>query len=158
MQEAITKRSRRDIVAGVIFILIAAGFAAEALNYPLGTPLRMGPGFMPLVLAGLLGVLGIITLVAGLGDKDMIEVSPVPWVAIGLVLATLAIFGFFARVLGLVPVVFVCTALTAFASRNNSIVAALVIAVCMSVLCYLIFKVGLGITLPTFGTLFVTRG
>ena len=158
MQEAITKRSRRDIVAGVIFIVIAAGFAAEALNYPLGTPLRMGPGFMPLVLAGFLALLGIVTLVAGFSDKDMIEVSPVPWVAIGLVLATLAIFGFFARALGLVPVVFVCTALTAFASRNNTIFAALVIAVCMSIVCYLIFKVGLGITLPTFGTLFVTRG
>jgi hypothetical protein len=154
MQEATTVRSKRNLIAGAIFVAIAALFATEALNYPLGSPLRMGPGFIPLTLAGLLALLGVVTFSVGLSDREMVEVTPVPWVAMGLILASLAIFGFFARQLGFVPVVFVCATLTAFASRNNSILASLIIAACMSAACYLIFKVGLGITLPTFGTFF----
>ncbi len=63
------------------------------------------------------------------------------------------IFGEFGSLLGLVPVVFIGTAIVALASAKNSIVSSLTIAVCMSALCWLVFKVGLGITLPTFGPL-----
>jgi hypothetical protein len=154
MSDAVQQRSRRDIIAGAIFIAIAAGFAIEGLNYPLGTPLRMGPGFMPVFLAGILAVLGLVTLVMGLRRSEMIVPTPVAWRGMALIVAALIIFGAFARQLGLVPAVFICAFLTALASRNNNIVSALLIAAAMSALCWLIFEVGLGVTLPTFGTLF----
>lgn len=147
-------RSRRNLITGLIFLAIAVGFAAEALNYPLGSPIRMGPGFIPLVLAGILAILGLAILVPALKEDERIEPTPIPWVGGALVMASLLLFGVFARTLGLVPIVFLCTALTAMASRNNTIVSALTMAVIMSIACYLIFKLGLGVTLPTFGPLF----
>lgn len=151
MTEIAKSRSRRDVLAGLVFIAIAAGFAWEATNYQMGSALRMGPGFMPLLLAGVLTVLGAVIAFQGFRHHEMIEVQPIAWRGIVLICLSLAIFGYAARSLGLVPVVMLCTFLTALASRSNSILSAALIAIAMSALCYLIFKIGLGITLPTIG-------
>ncbi|MBB3999612.1 tripartite tricarboxylate transporter TctB family protein [Aureimonas pseudogalii] len=147
-------RSRRDVIAGAIFIAIALAFGLEASTYPLGTALRMGPGFMPLFLAVLLAVFGAIVLGTSLKRHETISPTPIPWKAIGLVCAALAVFGEFGLALGLVPVVVVCTFTVALASAKNSPLAALAIALSLAALCWLIFKVGLNVSLPTFGTLF----
>ena len=147
-------RSRRDLFAGLIFVATAAGFALEASNYDMGRAVRMGPGFIPMTLAVLLAILGVVVSVTGLRKHERIEPSPVPWTGIALVVLALVIFGEFGALLGLVPVVFVGTAIVAMASARNTILSALAIAACMSALCWLVFKIGLGITLPSFGPLF----
>ncbi|WP_279482048.1 tripartite tricarboxylate transporter TctB family protein [Aureimonas sp. SK2] len=146
-------KSRRDLLAGLIFIAIAAGFAFEASNYEMGRAIRMGPGFIPMTLAILLALFGVMIIVAGLKKDERVEKTPIPWKGILLILAALVIFGEFGTLLGLVPVVFIGTAVVALASAKNPVGSALVIAACMSALCWLVFKVGLGITLPTFGPL-----
>ncbi|WP_061931140.1 tripartite tricarboxylate transporter TctB family protein [Aureimonas sp. AU22] len=146
-------KSHRDLIAGLIFVAIAAGFAFEASNYDMGRAIRMGPGFIPMTLAILLAILGIAIIVSGMKKDERVERTPVPWKGILLILAALVIFGEFGSLLGLVPVVFIGTAIVALASARNTVVSALSIALCMSALCWLVFKVGLGITLPTFGPL-----
>lgn len=68
------KVNEKDVVSGLFFILVAVaglyingGFLGIGLEqHSLGTPRRMGPGYMPmLVLWGLFG-LGAITLITGL--------------------------------------------------------------------------------------------
>ena len=147
-------RSRRDLFAGLIFVAAAASFALEASNYDMGRAVRMGPGFIPMTLAVLLAILGMIVGFTGFRRHETIEPSPIPWKGMALVVLALVIFGEFGATLGLVPVVFVGTAIVALASARNTIVSSLAIAACMSALCWLVFKVGLGITLPTFGPLF----
>lgn len=147
-------KSRRDVFAGLIFIAVAIGFGVEALNYDMGRAIRMGPGFIPMTLAILLAILGAIVGFTGFRKHETIEPSPIPWKGMALVVLALVIFGEFGATLGLVPVVFVGTAIVALASARNTILSALAIALCMSALCWLVFKVGLGITLPTFGPLF----
>ncbi|KTR03240.1 hypothetical protein NS365_18840 [Aureimonas ureilytica] len=147
-------RSRRDFFAALIFVTVALAFGLESLNYPLGSALRMGPGFIPLVLAVVLALLGVIIGFTGLRKHERIQPSPIPWKGIALVVLALVIFGEFGALLGLVPVVFVGTAIVALASARNTILSSLAIAACMSALCWLVFKIGLGITLPTFGPLF----
>lgn len=147
-------RSRRNLICGGIFVAIAAGFAWEATHYQMGTPLRMGPGFMPMLLSGILATFGSMTIIAGFRTEEAVETAPIPWRGAAFILLALAIFGAFGRQLGLLPLVFVCTTLTAMASQKNTIVSALAIAACMTVLCYLVFKIGLDITLPSFGSLF----
>ncbi|WP_019998677.1 tripartite tricarboxylate transporter TctB family protein [Aureimonas ureilytica] len=146
-------RLTRDVVAGSIFLVIAAGFAWEASNYDMGRAIRMGPGFIPMTLAILLAIFGLTIAVSGLKKDERVEKTPIPWKGIVLILAALVIFGEFGTLLGLVPVVFIGTAVVALASARNSIGSALLIAACMAALCWLVFKVGLGITLPTFGSL-----
>jgi putative tricarboxylic transport membrane protein len=146
--------SRRDMIAGGIFLIIAVVFAWEATSYDMGRLIRMGPGFIPLVLAIMLGALAIGVMLVR-SDPDAHEIGrPIPWRGIALVSFALILFGAYGRVLGLVPVVFLATLVTALASRRNSIFAAIGIAVALSALCYVIFKLGLGVVLPTIGPVF----
>ncbi len=154
MQTSAAIRSRRNLYAAGIFLAVAIAFGLESTNYPMGSALRMGPGFIPLVLAVIMAGLGLTIGIASLRQHDTIEPSPIPWKGMALVTLALVIFGEFGATLGLVPVVFVGTAIVALASARNTIVSSLAIALCMSALCWLVFKVGLGITLPTFGPLF----
>jgi hypothetical protein len=154
MQDVVQSRSRRDLVAGVIFIAIAAGFAWEGSHYELGRALRMGPGFMPLLLAALLAVLGGSVIAAGLRQEGEETIGGVPWKAILLVLISLAIFGYGAPRLGLVPIAFLCSFVIALASANNGVVSALAIGVLLAALSWLVIKIGLAVSLPTVGPVF----
>ena len=56
-------RRPKDLVLGMLFVLGAGALAHFSQNYALGTLREMGPGYLPLVLACCLGVLGAILIV-----------------------------------------------------------------------------------------------
>lgn len=147
-------KSRRDIYAGGIFLAIAALFAIQGMRYDFGTALQMGPGFFPVVLAIVLAAFGALILLSGFRSGPEPVDGDVPWKAIALICLALAIFGGGARSLGLVPVVLICTFLTAVASKKNSLLSSATMAIVLAALCYVVFKTGLAVTLPTFGPVF----
>ncbi|MGP1664418.1 MAG: tripartite tricarboxylate transporter TctB family protein, partial [Rhodanobacter sp.] len=51
-------RNGTDFWAGLIFIGFGLGFVLTASNYSMGSAARMGPGYFPTVLGGLLALLG----------------------------------------------------------------------------------------------------
>ncbi len=142
----------KDIGAGAVFIAFGLAFAVGASGYALGTPLRMGPGYFPLVLGGLLVLLGVLTLVKGFTAPDEGELGPVPWRSLGLLLGAIVVFGFAVRGLGLLPVLFVTTFLAALAGFRITLVTALITAAGLTALCYLIFVLALQLRLPLLGT------
>lgn len=143
--------STKDLVSGGVFVAAGAYFAFEALNYDIGTPFRMGPGFMPLLLGSVLAALGLAVAIGGWRKPDAEERFAPPWRAIVLIVGTVIFFGATIRGLGFVPVTIVASFATAMASRLNSPLFALILAVALSVLCTLIFVIGLGLTVPLFG-------
>lgn len=143
--------STKDIAAGAIFVAFGAYFAIEALRYETGTALRMGPGFMPLLLGSVLAVLGMAVAIAGFRKgEDAPSLRP-SWRAIVLITAVILFFGTTLRGLGFVPVVVISTFFTAMASRLNSPLFSAALAVGMTVLCTLIFVIGLGLQVPLVG-------
>ncbi len=52
-------RNQKDFYAGLVFLLFGGLAVAIARHYPIGTAARMGPGYFPMVLGGILGLLGI---------------------------------------------------------------------------------------------------
>ncbi len=155
MSNTVVQTNRtRDVVAGAIFIVVALAFGWGATGYDLGRALRMGPGFIPLTLAAILAILGVLVIVSGLRKEGQSEIGGVPWKSIGLVLVALALFGATGPTLGLVPVVFLCSVVVAIASTQNSILSALAIAALLTLLSWLVFRVGLSVSLPTFGPVF----
>ena len=48
----------KDVSAGLLFIAIAALFALGTQELELGTARKLGPGAFPLMLSGVLGLLG----------------------------------------------------------------------------------------------------
>ena len=143
--------SRTELASGGIFVVFGAYFALESLNYEIGTPFRMGPGFMPLLLGAVLAALGLAIAAKGLGKPDTEAAPPIPWRGIALVLGTIIFFGATIRDLGFVPVALVAALATALSSRLNSPLFAAILAVALTVMCTLIFVVGLGLQVPMFG-------
>ncbi|KRA55426.1 tripartite tricarboxylate transporter TctB family protein [Devosia sp. Root635] len=143
--------SRNDLASGAIFVALGGYFALEALRYEFGTPFRMGPGFMPVVLGGILVALGVAVAAKGMGKPDAEAPAPWPWRGILLVLGTILFFAATIRGLGFVPVVLISGLATALSSSRNSLLSALVISVGLCVLCMLIFVVGLGLLVPWIG-------
>ena len=147
----LAKFSLRDLLAGGIFVLAGAYFALEALNYEVGTPFRMGPGFMPLLLGTVLALLGIGVAASGWEKPDREKPLPPSWRGIVLIVGVIVFFGATIRGLGFVPVVFIAAFASAMASRLNSPLFAGLLAVGLTVLCTAIFVIGLGMTVPWFG-------
>jgi hypothetical protein len=140
----------KDIGAGLIFIAIGVLFALGSLELELGTPLRMGPGYFPLVLAGILVALGLAIAAQGVG-RPATERMAVPWRGLVLILATPVVFGLTVRGLGLLPALLLIVLISSFASRRMSLPLALALCVGLSLFCILVFNLGLGLPLRLFG-------
>jgi Tripartite tricarboxylate transporter TctB family len=147
------KRAVTDILAGLIFVALGLAFAITSLSYELGTPLRMGPGYFPLVLGGILVLLGLLIMGKGFlsGSAAEERFGSVPWRALFLLVLAVLFFGLTVRGLGLVPATAVTALLTALASHRTSILAAVAIAAGLTALCVLIFVLALQLQLPLVG-------
>ena len=143
--------ARKDLLAGGIFVAFGLAFAITSSTYEVGTALRMGPGYFPLVLGSLLVLLGILIAVKGFVSADSGDIGPVPWKALALLVAALLFFGFTVRGLGLVPALLVTVFLSALAGHRARVIPAVVIAGCLTVLSVLIFVIVLQLRLPYFG-------
>ena len=149
------KRAVTDVLAGLIFVVFGLAFAITSLRYELGTPLRMGPGYFPLALGGLLVFLGLLIVgkgfIPGSSTEGEGRLGSVPWRALFLIVLALLFFGLTVRGLGLVPATAVSALLTALASYRTGILVAVAIAAGLTVLCVLIFVLALQLRLPLFG-------
>jgi len=143
--------ARKDLLAGGTFAAFGLAFAITSITYEVGSPLRMGPGFFPLVLGSVLVLLGILIAVAGFVAGDGDDIGPVPWRSVAMLVTAILFFGFTVRGLGLVAALLVAVLLSALAGHRTGLIPAAVIAGSLTVLCVLIFVVGLQLRLPLFG-------
>ena len=143
--------ARKDLLAGGTFVVFGLAFAITSSTYDVGTAARMGAGYFPLVLGGLLVVLGILIAVKGFVAADSDDIGPVPWKAMALLVAAFLFFGFAVRGLGIVPTLLVTVFLAAMAGHRARVIPAVVIAGCLTALSVLIFVILLQLRLPYFG-------
>lgn len=145
------QRSLKDLIAGLIFVAFGLAFAVAAWSYDLGTALRMGPGYFPVVLSGLLVLLGSAIVAESLVRGDRTPIGPIPWRGIVLITAAVLFFGFGVRRLGLAPALFGATLLAAFSSERTTVLAAFLMAIALTLFCILIFIEALGMPVPLLG-------
>lgn len=148
------QRAIKDLLAGLVFIGFGLAFAVGAATYEIGTALRMGPGYFPLVLGGLLVLLGVAIVVKGTVAGDDADIGPIPWKAALVIVAALVFFGATIRDLGVVPSVFATALIAGFSMRRPGVLAPVVIAAGLTVSSVLIFVVALDLPLPLFGRWF----
>ena len=53
-------RAPRDLAAGLVFMAFATAFWLGAQDYEAGSAARMGPGYLPLLLSGILFLFGLV--------------------------------------------------------------------------------------------------
>jgi hypothetical protein len=147
-----------DLLAGGVFVLLGLAFAIGGARYDVGSALRMGPGYVPLLLGGVLAILGLVIVAQAFlgGDPHARELAdrerrPVPWVPAALLVASVLFFGATVRGLGLAPSLFVTTFLAALAGHRTGVVRALVTAAGLTVLCLVVFVSLLQLRLPLLG-------
>lgn len=116
--------------------------------FHVGTLARMGPGYFPALVSGLLVLCGLLILIPALfraGTMPHLEMRPLFWVS----LSTLA-FALLLMPFGLVPAIIAQTLLAGISDRKLSWKASFLLAGCLAILATLIFRVGLGLIVPAF--------
>jgi hypothetical protein len=131
-------------------MLIAVGLAAMAVsrNYALGTALRMGPGYFPTVLGGVIALFGLHLAVRGLrGAGERIEGG---WSPRALIVVPLSfvLFGLLIDRAGFVPAVAAVIVASAAAGRQFRFLEAALVALTLTALCVAVFIWGLGLPYP----------
>lgn len=143
-------RDNTDLIAGLFLMAAGAFFGWQALGLELGTSLRMGPGYFPLVLSVLLVVIGLVVLLKAFGREGE-PFGQIAWRGALFILPAPVFFGLTVRGLGFVPALFVTTLIASQASVRMRPLPALVLSVAVTILATLVFSYGLGLPFRRFG-------
>lgn len=142
--------SSRDIVCGALFILVGLFFALQAYGLELGTAFRMGPGYFPFVLAGILIILGIVVIIQGTQIEHE-PMGPIAWRGMMFILPAPIFFGLTVRGLGFVPSLFITALIAAFASTKMRPGMALLLVGGLTIFSVIVFSYALGLPFRRFG-------
>jgi hypothetical protein len=141
---------RVNIACAAIFIAFGAFFAIQSLGMEIGTPFRMGPGFFPLALAGILILLGLAIGIQATQMKGE-PLGPLAWRGALFILPAPLVFALTVRGLGFVGAVFLTALGASFASMRMKPLRALLISLAITIFATTVFSYGLGLPLQRFG-------
>jgi hypothetical protein len=143
----LTLANNKDVWAGLLLIAIGAAAIFVARSYPFGTALRMGPGFFPVVLGGLLIVFGLAVLAIGLRKGESMTGS---WSLRALIILPLSLilFGLLMEYAGFVPAMLVLIVGSATASTEFRFLEVLLFAAGLTALSVAVFVWALGLPYP----------
>jgi len=143
----LTLANNKDVWAGLMLIAIGAAAIFVARSYPFGTALRMGPGFFPVVLGGLLIAFGLAVLAIGLRKGESMTGS---WSLRALIILPLSLilFGLLMEYAGFVPAMLVLIVGSATASTEFRFLEVLLFAAGLTALSVAVFVWALGLPYP----------
>lgn len=145
---ALRVKSSQDFWTGCVFMAFGAGTIALAQAYPLGSTARMGPGYFPTVLGGLLAGIGLVILLKSLMSAGGGRVEGVHAWLLVRVLVSVAAFAVLLVPLGLVATCVIVVMLAAWAGHEFRFFEALLNAGVLAALSYALFIWGLNQTMP----------
>lgn len=151
--ENMALRNPKDFWAGIIYILFGILAFVIGRGYPMGTALKMGPGYFPTILSVLLVLIGSIALVRSF-LRPGTPVGSLTAKGLLLVVASTALFGLLLRKAGLIIALPVLVLTSALASREFRWRQSALLAAGLTVFCALVFLKGLGVPIPLVGPWF----
>jgi putative tricarboxylic transport membrane protein len=143
--------THKNVLAGLMFMGVAILGLWISRDYPIGTTLRMGTGYVPRLLCWILLGLGALVLIQGLREARLVQQladdSAWGWRPLICVTAGLVVFGLTIEPLGLVISILLLCAIGAFGSRSLRPLETLIAALVLIALTWGIFIAGLGLTI-----------
>jgi hypothetical protein len=131
-----------------MFLGVGLFFAVwAAVNYQMGSAVRMGPAYFPAVLGGLLAVLGLVIF----GGSFALEGPKVPRLhfrPLFMVLASCIAYGYLMKPLGMVLATAVMVVIAALGGHEFRWKEVLALAVALVVFSVLVFVKGLSLPFP----------
>ena len=140
-------RNNKDFWAGIMLIATGAASIFIARSYPFGSTMRMGPGYFPSILGGILVLFGIYVMVSGLSGGEKIQGHCSLRALIVLPLSLVA-FGALMKHAGFIPALAVLIFGSASAGRQFKFVEVVLLTVILTGLSLAVFIWGLGLPYP----------
>ena len=140
----------KDLLAGLLFTAIGVFAIVVARDYPMGVLARMGPGYFPTVLGGILCLFGLYVMFRGIRSAAPIQ-GEWGWKPLGLITLSIVVFAFSMEKVGLVPALVLLFFVAAAAGREFRFKEVLLLAVLMSAFAAGLFVYGLKLPYPLFG-------
>ena len=110
-------QNNKDFLAGLLMISVGAIAFYMALDYPFGSALRMGPGYFPRVLAGILMTFGLYVMIRGIKSGEKVE-GAWGWKALAFITVAFVVFGWLMDRIGMIPSLVVMFFLAALAGHQ----------------------------------------
>ena len=130
-------------------MIIGLFFTIVALQYPMGTAAKMGPGYFPFFLGLLMALLGLIVLLKSLSAKAAIESIPkFNWRIIGQITGSVVLYGLLLPRMGFLIAVVVLVLVSASASKEFTWKGSLINAAFLVAFTYSVFVMGLKLQFP----------
>ena len=141
--------NRRDFYAGIMFVLIGAFFGLYAQDYSMGTANRMGPGYFPTLLSGIMLFLGLMVLIMAFLPKETQEPpEKTDWRGFGLVLVSVGGFALLLPVAGFLIAVCFLVFLAAAASEESNKKETVILAIVLAIVGITVFGYGIELQFP----------
>lgn len=140
-------KSPQDFGAGILFILFGCIGLWVGSDLTFGTARNMGPGYFPMIICGLITLIGLIVTAKSLS----IEGPPIERIyfrPILFILLAIAAFGLFIGQIGAIISSFLLIMFAAYGRKNVNLVETLVFAVGTAAFVVIIFVYGLGQPMP----------
>jgi hypothetical protein len=142
-------RNHRDFWAGILFLVTGILFMFLSRQYQLGTAAKMGPGYFPTILGGLMAVLGLLTLVPSIRARTPeVRINKIDLRMIVLILVAVAVYALTLPKLGFIVALFLLILISSIASHEFNLKTTLISAVVLLVFSYLVFVKGLELQFP----------
>lgn len=136
----------KDFLSGVMFIAFGLTALYFGRNLAVGTTVRMGPGYVPHMLSYIMLALGLIIAVLALvygGEKvEAPKWKPITMVTIGIV-----VFALLFETTGMFPALVALILIASLGGDEFKLWEVLVNIVVLTILCILVFKVGLSMNI-----------
>jgi len=139
--------NNKDVLGGMLLLLLGGIAFYMALDYPFGSALRMGPGYFPRVLSGILMVFGVYVLIRGIVTSAKVK-GRWGWKPLAFILSSLVAFGFIMEHMGLIPALVVMFFVAARGGHEFKWKEIAILTVVMSAFAVGVFVYGLGLPYP----------
>ncbi len=143
--------ARQDVIGGVLSVALGVFALAIALSYPMGSLLRMGPGLFPCIIAVLIVMLGLALIGVSFRSRPKvasvnIRLRSVLTIGLGIVL-----FALLLERAGLILATLTLVLVSSLAEPRWRPQRAVVLAIAMTALVYVIFIIVLQIPVAALG-------
>lgn len=135
--------NNKDFLAGLLMIVIGGIAFYMAMSYPFGSSLRMGPGYFPRVLAGVMIAFGLYVGIRGLRTGEKVD-GIWGWKPLTLISIAFVVFGWLMDRVGFVPSLVVLFFIAAYAGHEHKWIEVIILTIVMIVFAWAVFIYGLG--------------
>ncbi len=134
----------KDIFAGLVFVFFGLWTVYLSRNYPMGTATRMGPGYFPTILGGVLAVLGVIIFVRSFWRAGE-RIPPIRLRPLALVTGAVLGFALLLKPLGLILATFILVFFSCLGGWQFRPREVIVLATILIFITIIFFVFGLGL-------------